>query len=931
MFRIRYTFLMTSTKHTFKDSLNLPQTNFPMKANLHQFEPQRLKKWEAHHNYSTLMNAHKSAPLFVCHDGPPYANGAIHVGHLLNKLLKDMVVRSQFTQGRYGPFTPGWDCHGLPIEHKVLRELSPEKKSKLSTLSSNDQRLAIRNICKAYAEKHVAQQSAQMKRLLTLADYDNPYLTFSPAFESDVLNVFAKMVSEGIVFRQLKPVHWSISNQTALADAELEYRDHVSQTAGVAFPIRHHSFDTSLPVYALIWTTTPWTLPANQAIAFNPLMDYVLAEHANRAYIVARERVDYLNSHVSSPVITHPIAATALTNLVAQHPFMDQSAPLLAADFVTADDGTGLVHIAPGHGLDDYILGKAHNLPIYSPVDADGTFNDTIPWLTGVSVWDANTIICDTLAGSGHLVFAYEYTHSYPHDWRSKTPVIFRSTDQWFIGMDIPLSGTKKTLRDMALEAIDTTIDFHPASGRSRLRSMIASRPDWCISRQRSWGLPIPAFIDPTGTILLTEMSVNHIAKRIQKEGSDCWYRQSASELLADYTIESDPMAPLFDIAQATPLYDIFDVWFESGASWHAALYRTLNTSQADVYLEGSDQHRGWFQLSLLTSLAVQHKPPFKTLVTHGFIVDKDGRKLSKSSGNALTVDELLKTHGAEVLRWWTSSLSYENDIKVDNRFFIEAGDHYRKIRNTFRFMLSTIWDLPDGLSDCLNRIPSFSNTSIDCYVLHQLHHLEKRVLSGYATYQFQFVSTALYDFCNDTLSAFYLSSIKDRLYCDKPDSPRRRQSQQTLRIIVDSLIRLFSPILPHTCDEIRESLSGNNASSAQGQPALTIAPPDIHPQWPAIIPLRKHVLKALESAKQDGIENSLDAAVSIPQTIDSAFLPELPDLFGVSRVFFHNGPIRINSLMDEPRCERSWKRDATVKQRPNGHMLSDRDYDAIQ
>ncbi|MGA0242624.1 MAG: class I tRNA ligase family protein, partial [Candidatus Marinamargulisbacteria bacterium] len=608
--------------------------------------------------------------------------------------------------------------------------------------------------------------------------------------------------------------------------------------------------------------------------------------------------------------------------------------PLLPGEFVTTEEGTGLVHIAPGHGMDDYLLGQQHGLDTYCPVQADGTYDNTVPdWLHGASIWDANSVIISYLSDHNRLVFHDEYEHSYPHDWRSKTPVIFRSTEQWFVGVDRPLASNQQTLRNMAVSTIQDDIEFYPTAGKARLHGMLDTRPDWCISRQRAWGLPIPAFKDANGHILLTHNSVVHIANQVKHNGSNCWFKESAQTLLSGYDIQEDPMAPVdFDPDSAEKLNDIFDVWFESGSSWFAVLADRQNTPQADLYLEGSDQHRGWFHLSLLTSLATRQQAPYKALLTHGFIVDKDGRKMSKSSGNALNVDDILKNHGAEVTRWWVSSLSYENDIKVDPRFFKEAGDLYRKIRNTLRFMLSNLHEFTSSLTDCQRQAATFDPYTIDAYILHQTMIFETTVLSHYQTYQFKDANHAIYQFCNDQLSSMYLSTIKDRLYCDAPHSDARQRAQVTLRIIIEVMTRVLSPILPHTCDEVMATLANTpDAPTIQGTPALKINYP-LTVDWDPIMVLRKTVLKQLETAKANGIENSLDAGVKIPAHIDPAFFPDLPDIFGVSRVdIHHDESVVITDLRQSPRCERSWKRDASVKKRSNGYFLSERDYHVIK
>lgn len=928
---------MANPKHAFKHTLNLPQTHFPMKANLSQNEPLRVKKWDASNMYAHIQSKTSNRPAFVFHDGPPYANGSIHIGHLLNKVLKDLVVRSQWLLGNACHLIPGWDCHGLPIEHKVLTELSKEKKEKLASLSKDHARLAIRNECKKYAQRFISLQTDQMKRLLTMADYTHPYLTFQPAYEATVLDVFASMVDAGIVFRQLKPVHWSIANQTALADAELDYQDKTSDSIAVKFLLSNHPFNTKKPVHAVIWTTTPWTLPANLAIAFGETIQYSLVRITDATCLIATDRIAFIQSRVASLEILESVSGDQLKTCVAQHPFMDRASPFYPADFVTTDDGSGLVHIAPGHGTDDYLLGQQHHLATYCPVQADGTYDDTVPdWLQGLSIWPANKHIIDRLQSLDALLFHEPFVHSYPHDWRSKTPVIFRSTAQWFIGVDHTLADQSTTLRELAIHHIENTIAFHPNAGRARLKGMLESRPDWCISRQRAWGLPIPAFQDATGNILLTGASIRAVKTIIQRDGSDAWFRQSPAQLLADYDRTTDSHAPVdFELDSAEKLHDIFDVWFESGSSWKAVLLDRQQTSMADLYLEGSDQHRGWFHLSLLPSLAVQQHAPFKGILTHGFIVDKDGRKMSKSSGNALTVDELLKTYGAEVTRWWVSSLSYDGDIKVDINFFNESGDLYRKIRNTLRFIVSNLYDAPfnhdmDHVRSYLTKIPA---ESIDAFMVDQTNRFQTTVTQHYAAYEFRDANQAIYQFCNDTLSSIYCTTVKDRLYCDRPDSLRRRRTQYALRYILESLVHCLSPILPHTCDELMESLHDSNAPTIQGAAAPPTITPSVSPKWTHALTIRKTVQKELEYAKQLGIDNSLDAGVNIPISTEiDPLTDDLPDFFGVSRISFtHDTSVSIEDLRHAPCCERSWKRDATVTQRANGALLSDRDYDAIQ
>jgi len=923
-----------------KKSVNLPKTSFPMRANLSQNEAQSIKRWKKQNLYQTLLEQNKHAESFVFHDGPPYANGNIHVGHLLNKVLKDFVVRSQYVLGKKCPFTPGWDCHGLPIEHKVMQELTANKKiDKIKELALDTQKMAIRNACKDYAKKFIKLQSAQMQSLLTLADYDRPYLTMAKHFEQSCLEVFAAMVAEGIVYRKLKPVHWSIANQTALAEAELDYYDKKDLSVYVAFEASDSKkvasvFNESIeaPIHFLIWTTTPWTLPANLAIAIHKQTDYSLVKQNDQYLVIASELVDTIAQSAEKPLsVIATLKGEDLVDLAYKHPFIDRTGTVVHADYVTTDGGTGLVHIAPGHGVDDYLVGLEHHLETYCPVKGDGVYDDTVPdFLKGLSVWDANAVVANHLKASGHLFFQKEILHSYPHDWRSKTPVIFRSTEQWFISVDDALKSTNHSLRDMALTAIDKDIEFYPEWGSKRLSGMLESRPDWCISRQRAWGLPIPAFVS-NGQILLSEASVLAVSAVFGEEGSDAWFKKSAQELLAAYDPAADTAFPEgFDIDSAEKLYDIFDVWFESGSSWKAVLQKGQQEFPADLYLEGSDQHRGWFHLSLLPSLAVNKQAPYKRLLTHGFIVDKDGKKMSKSQGNALDVSELLSTYGAEVARWWVSSLSFENDIKVDLSYFDVAGESYRKVRNTLRFLLSNLNGATllekEAFQSTIDAMPK---SSLELYVLHLAMELKRDVEGAYRTFNFKAAQQKCYDFCNDTLSSFYCTVVKDCLYCDATDSEDRIRIQATFQILLDVLLRLMAPILPHTTDEAYHSLyTDKEQSILVDSDDITVTVNIELSYWEELLALRQEVLKSLEECKNSGIENSLDVGIRVSEQ----FSPKekgfrIEDFFGVSRVAFHSQEaIAIDDLRDEPRCERSWKRDETVKLRQGAVCLSDRD-----
>jgi len=1031
----------TEKKKSFKDTLNLPKTTFNMKANLVQNEPATLKRWQQVKLYEHVRAARHTtdaAKRYVFHDGPPYANGSIHLGHLLNKVLKDLVVRTKTMAGFDVPYIPGWDCHGLPIEHKVMQELGDKARGMVP--------LQIRKRCSDYAEKFIKLQRGQMERLLTLADYENPYLTMDPKFEAATLEVFADLVGKGLVYRALKPVHWSIANQTALAEAELEYEDREDTSVYVLFEVAAESRDGMLDefvgensplheggekVYVMIWTTTPWTLPANLAVAVAPNYRYALTRLAGKLVVLADELANKVAMAGGANIVetlglaegfnlvgmryVHPFIERAVTSSCTAAPTSSSTAAaaadaiwtIVAADYVTLEDGTGLVHTAPGHGVEDYQTGLREKLPIYCPVKADGTFDDTAPdWLRGKSVWEANKLVVDRLRESGHLFHAHQFLHSYPHDWRSKTPVIFRATEQWFVGVDKPFptsplrersaesarpgegeasksSATSaasvrssssqtspspqpspsegegvRTLRRLALSQTAKDVQFIPEWGRNRMRGMLESRPDWCLSRQRAWGLPIPAFFGAKpGEVLITKASVQAVAEVVRQHGSDAWFKLEPKELLAGYDVKNDPDAPSwlkthgqesmgFDGLKKGP--DIFDVWFESGSSWNAVLVQRglahdpKDRPVTDLYLEGSDQHRGWFQCSLLPALGVTGRSPFATVLTHGFMVDKDGKKMSKSLGNTLEVEDLLKEYGADVCRWWVCSLNTDNDIKVDKSYFQVAGEEYRKVRNTIRFLLSNLYDFEKPMHS--HAWVAADATSIDAWAMNELNRLISRVTSAYAHFDFKTAREAIFSFCNETMSAVYLAATKDRLYCDKPDSPRRRRTQTAMYEITDALIRLIAPVLPHTADEawaalLQRDVKDGPSVHLEGFPIMSEVKAD--DGWPELMEIRRKALGHTEGMRQRlGIDNPLDCGVSIntgPEMlarVQRFEANDLADLCGVSRFVSQSvGPgagsmLGFNDcdLRNEPRCDRSWKRDGTVKPRSDGSMLSDRD-----
>ncbi len=972
-------------KRDYRKTLNLPKTAFAMKANLVQNEPASLKRWGklgGEGLYAVLRAQNKPKGRFVFHDGPPYANGSIHLGHLMNKCLKDFVVRTRTMMGYDTPYVPGWDCHGLPIEHKVMTELveSGEIK-KLEGLEDDARRMAVRKACKKYAGKFVKLQTGQMERLLTLADYKNPYLTMAKAYEGAVIEVLSGLLERGLVFRALKPVHWSVANETALAEAELEYMDREDLSVYVDFEAAdagavYAAFGlgeqdkkaggTPAPPLTpsfMIWTTTPWTLPANLAVAVHERFEYALVRVDGNVTVMAREAVERVTKAAKSDEV-EVLATTTGNRLVGlryKHPFIDRAPrpvgepdadttncyTVVSADYVTLEDGTGLVHTAPGHGADDYLTGMRVGLPTYCPVLGDGTYDASTPdWLSGMSIWDANALIAKRLEESGHLFFGHKFTHSYPHDWRSKTPVIFRCTEQWFVGADTPGKGGAvegRTLREMALEFTGDPdrLAFVPAWGRNRMRGMLESRPDWCISRQRAWGLPIPSFTMPDGSSFMTAASAKAVATLFREKGSDVWFLASPEEMLAHYDPAGDPEAPAgLDVNGLKKGADILDVWFESGSSWNAVMRERFGDEAfpVELYLEGSDQHRGWFQLSMLPALGVMGRPPYKALLTHGFCNDKDGKKLSKSAGH--TIESLFEHYGADVLRWWVCSLAYENDVKVDDEFFKLAGESYRKVRNTLRFMLSNLGDYDGGMPD-LSSVPP---TSIDAWALGEYNKLAAKVVAAYERYDFRAAHNALYDFCNETLSATYLTAVKDRLYCDKADSPRRRQTQATLFALSDALCRLLAPVMCHTADEAYRALHGVDQKDTgvcvhllEFVETLSVRADD---GWAAVLEARHAAMIAFEQAKTPapeglGMENPLDAGLVVPDPdgVLSGFdAGDLADLCGVSTVDLDGGAdaARVIDLRDRPRCERSWKRTPDVRERSDGGMLSDRDAEAV-
>jgi len=864
----------------YKDTLNLPRTDFAMKADLVTREPQRLEKWLASKLYERIQARRAGAEKFVLHDGPPFANGDVHIGTALNKILKDLIIRYQTLRGRNAPYIPGWDCHGLPIEFKVSQEMR-----KAGDTSSDP--VAIRQACAAYARKYIDLQRAQFKRLGVLGDWDKPYLTLDKEYEADELRLFADIVDQGFVYRGKKPVYWSIPCRTALAEAEVEYKDHVSQSVYVKFPLVGHP-----NTFILIWTTTPWTLPANLAVAYNSTFYYSLVQVGEEAYIVSNALLKTVaeKARWEGYEIIRTLDGDHLQQMEYQHPFCNRTGKLYAGDsFVENSTGTGFVHIAPGHGADDYQLGLANGLPIYSPVDDDGAlaFTNDLPHeqqmpaeMTGKSILekhgksDANEAVLHELRVRHALVHQENYHHSYPHCWRSKTPVIFRAMDQWFIRID------HASFRDRALSAIGQ-VNWVPDWGQNRIQGAVKSRPDWCISRQRSWGVPIPAFYSASGEAILDGRIIRAAAGLVERHGSNLWFEKTAAELWALVRPKDWPGPEA-----AAKSADTLDVWIDSGSSSRAVLMRraelqhsgpppaapaNTNQWQADMYLEGSDQHRGWFQSSLLLSLAGNGAPPYKTVLTHGFMVDADREKISKSKQGQggyekpQTSEAYVKKYGADVVRLWVASQDYRNDITVSDERINKVSEAYRLIRNTLRYQLSNLYDFVPAK----HAVPEDQLTGLDRWILGEFAELEAAVIAAYDRSEFHVAYQRISQFAAVELSATYHDVVKDRLYTDAADSPRRRSTQTALHRLARGLCQMLSPMIAFTADEAWEfipgGVAGESVHASDWKPLAFQRTDEEKKLWRDLFALRELVLPELEKARQaKTIGKALDAQVKL-------------------------------------------------------------------
>src|SRR5436189_1234675 len=845
---------LLAMSRNYKNTLNLPRTEFPMKANLAAREPEMLRQWEETRLYQQIQKSKEGRELFVLHDGPPFANGDVHMGTALNKILKDFVVKSQTMLGKRAPYVPGWDCHGLPIEYKVVKEsraLSP---------------LEVRKKSEAFARKFINIQREQFKRLGVFGDWEQPYLTMDPKYEAEILRAFAVFVEEGLVYQAQKPVFWSTGAQTALAEAEVEYQERDDTAVYVRFPLPHDQLvkiglPTDKPVSVAIWTTTPWTLPANLAIAVDRDADYEVLGNENERVIIARKLHEQFIQHTGFVPLEErtSLLGNQLVGRQAQHPFLNRHSIMLAANFVTMDTGTGAVHVAPGHGEDDYWLGRANDLGILSPVDDHGRFTEEagLPNLTGKYVFDANRDIVQLLKERGMLLAVQNFHHSYPYCWRSKTPIIFRNVEQFFIRID--------ALRDKALEAIHKEVKWIPAWGENRIAGTVESRPDWVISRQRSWGVPLPVFYSKDCDAILDAKIIRRLADLVAERGSNIWFE------LDDATLARELGLP----PGTTKRNDTIDVWIDSGVSHKAvcALHPEL-LDPADMYLEATDQHRGWFQSSLLTSVALNNRAPYQICVTHGFVVDLDGKKISKSGTyeKPTAADHFVGRNGADLLRLWASSIDYTSDVPFSEEMFTRLGDTYRRVRNTLRILLGNLYDFEPGKQESGNE----NFTLIDRWILERLDHVIADCRSAYEAFEFHKVYHTLNHFCAVDLSSLYVDITKDRMYCDAVDSTRRRATQTAMRNIFDVLCRLLAPITVFTAEEAWSYLNPGGSVHLQLFPESKPESKNrtLENQVTQLLDLRGVIGQAVERARQEKlIGNALEAAVVLrckPELVQS-------------------------------------------------------------
>ncbi|TVY09581.1 isoleucine--tRNA ligase [Paenibacillus cremeus] len=887
-------------------TLNLLQTDFPMRGNLPQAEPKMQQQWEEMNLYKVVQDSRKGKPKFILHDGPPYANGDIHIGHALNKILKDIIVRFKTMQGYDAPYVPGWDTHGLPIEQAIANSGKVDRK-KMSVSE-------FRDYCKEYALQWVERQKGQFKRLSIRGDWNNPYITLQPKYEAQQIRVFGGMVNKGYIYKGLKPVYWSPSSESALAEAEIEYKDKTSSSIYVAFQVQDGKGKLPEDAAIVIWTTTPWTLPANLGISVHPDFDYVVVEAAGKKYVLAQGLLEAAAKEIgwSDVSVLSTVKGSELEHVLCRHPFYDRTSLVMVGEHVTLEAGTGCVHTAPGHGEDDFIVSGRYNLGVLCPVDNQGHFTAEAPGFEGMFYEKANKVIIDMLTESGHLLHVSTIQHQYPHDWRTKKPVIYRATEQWFASID--------KFRSEMLEEIKR-IKWTPEWGEIRLHNMIADRGDWCISRQRAWGVPIPIFYCKScNEPLANQETIEHVAGIFEQEGSNAWFVREEKDLLPSGVTCSKCGHEHF--RKET---DIMDVWFDSGSS-HVAVLDSREELQwpADLYLEGSDQYRGWYNSSLITGVAVKGQSPYKGILSHGFTLDGEGRKMSKSLGNTIDPNQVCDKLGADILRLWVSSVDYQSDVRISDNILNQISENYRKIRNTLRFLLGNLSDF----NPATDRVAAADMRELDRFALLRMNRMIERVVKAYDNYEFHIVYQTVHHFCAVEMSAFYLDILKDRLYASLPSDAGRRAAQTVLYDALTAITKLIAPILPHTADEVWKYIPGTELPTVQVAelPVVdaSLFNDTLEEKWEKFIELRDEVLKALEEARKEKlIGNSLSAAVQLYPNAETAELlkgfDQLDQLFIVSAVqvyegaavpegahSFKGGAVKI-TVADGEKCERCW------------------------
>lgn len=922
----------------YSKTVNLPKTAFPMKADLPHREPEFQKLWDEMDLYGQL--AGRDAPAFLLHDGPPYSNGDIHIGHALNKLLKDFIIRYKAMRGYRTPYIPGWDNHGMPIENKVSEEFRRKHASPT--------RLEMRKACREYAAKWVDKQREQFKRLGGVGDWDNPYLTMSREYESTIIKVFGELAEQGYIYRGLKPIHWCIHDETALAEAEIEYAEHKSPSIYVRFPLVKDPNGLFAPsslvgeglgeeavsrsCYTIIWTTTPWTIPANLAVAVHPDYDYVFVDSGDSRYLVAAELLGRTMAAIGATeyCVAKTVKGSDLEGMVFRHPIFDRDSVLVHANYVTLEDGTGVVHTAPGHGREDFETGQRCELPALCPVDDRGYFTKEAGQFEGLHITrQGNAAVLDAMRENGSLLASDEVAHSYPHCWRCHNPLVFRTTVQWFMALD------HNGLRQRMLDSLDS-IAFYPEEARNRLRAMLENSPDWCLSRQRSWGVGIPVFFcRECGEAIMTSETIGRVYEDARENGSDSWYEKDASELLPP-----GYRCPKCGGTEFWKETDVLDVWFDSGSSCRAVVEARDRAYPADTYCEGSDQHRGWFNKSIIVGTATKGESPFRQLVSHGFMLDSEGRAMSKSIGNVVAPQQIIKDVGADVLRLFVSSADYFEDVRIGDEILTRITDAYRRIRNTFRFMLGNLSDF-DPAADT---VPYSDLEEIDRYALYRLEQLVEVVTRSFEGYEFHKVYHAAHNFCAVDLSAFYLDVLKDRLYASARDARARRSAQTALYDIVSTLSRLLAPILVHTMEEVWRELPGEGRAESVHLARFPEARPErldeqLAARWATILEVRDRVLLKIEEARQSGVVGKpLESRVelTVPGELHAALAPYeamLPSVLIVSQVELKQGAreqIEV-SAPEGTKCARCWLVLKSVGCHAEHPSLCDRCFEAIQ